>query len=80
MKEQMERVHSCLAGPSVWQAGCGLARSEDRGEPLNVYPLHFAVITADTSCYSNDQPEGLKTKSDNLEYSIIAASWSIEAM
>ena len=40
-KEQMDSVHSCLAGSSAWQAGYGLARGEDRGEPLNVHSLQL---------------------------------------
>ena len=78
-KEQMDSVHSCLARSSAWQAGCGLARGEDRGEPLNVHPLRSTPVIY-TYCYSNDQQKGLKIKSDIHSYSIIAARGQLRAM
>lgn len=49
---QMTSVHSCPAGPSVWQPGSGaalgLARGEDHEEPLNGYSLcKFRTLYSD---------------------------------
>lgn len=71
-KEQMDSVHSCHPGPSAWQAGCGLARGEDRGEPLNVYPLHFEVIYCSyTHIVIRIISRRDASKLDNLSYSYL---------